>query len=134
MAESNQNKDFMLYDNNRIVIIMSTFTYPSYTREHMQDMHKKDVERWKKMKEDSREIKIINEVNMFQVYIINLNNEGYANCTRSFYCIDSTYVSEIADKLRERFPDSKVVVNDSTIGSMILLCLFNYRSITVTWK
>lgn len=134
MAKSNQNKDFMLYDNNRIVIIMSKFTYPSYTREQMKDMHKIDIERWKKMKEDVRESKIIGEVNVFQGYAINLNNEGYANCTRSFYCIDSTYVSEIADKLRERFPDSKVVVNDSTFGSMILLCLFNYRSITIMWK
>lgn len=114
-------------------IIMSKFTYPSYTREQMQDMHKKDVERWKKMEKDSREIKIINEVNMFQVYIIHLNNEGYANCTRSFYCIDTTFVSEIADKLRERFPDSTVLVNNSTIGSMILSSLFNYKSITVTW-
>ena len=114
-------------------IIMSKFTYPSYTREQMQDMHKKDVERWKRMEKDSREIKIINEVNMFQVYIIHLNNEGYANCTRSFYCIDTTFVSEIADKLRERFPDSTVLVNNSTIGSMILSSLFNYKSITVTW-
>ena len=114
-------------------IIMSKFTYPSYTREQMQDMHKKDVEKWKKMEKDSREIKIINEVNMFQVYIIHLNNEGYVNCTRSFYCIDTTFVSEIADKLRERFPDSTILVNNSTIGSMILSSLFNYKSITVTW-
>ena len=151
----------MLYDNNRIqersgrtlfgrisnnipendvgvcrniVIIMSKFTYPSYTREQMKDMHKIDIERWKKMKEVARESKIIGEVNVFQGYVINLNTEGYTNYTRSFFCRDPTFVSEIADKLRERFPDSKVVVDDSTIGSMILLCLFNYRSITIMWK
>lgn len=97
-------------------------------------MHKEDIERWDKMKKAIRESKIIGEVNVFQGHIINLNNDGYTNYTRSFYCIDSTYVSEIADKLRERFPDSTVVVNDSTIGGMILSSLFNYRSITVTWK
>lgn len=78
--------------------------------------------------------KIIIEVNRFNGYIMNLNTDGYTSYTRSIYCIDPTFVSEIADKMRERFPDSTVVVNNSTIGSMVLWTLFNYRSIIVTWK
>ena len=95
----------------------------------MQDMYKQDVEKWKKIYEDFRKSRIINEVNIFTSYIICGNYNGSTTYTYHFYNRDENFVSDIANGMRKMFPDSSVVVNNYTIWS-----LFNYKSITVTWK
>jgi hypothetical protein len=97
----------------------------TFTNEKLQELRQHSIESDKNIREAIREGKIKDRAEMFTRYILSVNRKGDTSYTDFFYNYDEHFVTDIMDIIRERFPDSTVVINWN---------LFNYTSITVLWK
>ena len=96
-----------------------------YTNEKLKELRQKRIDWEKSLSFRLREEKIKDRAEMLTRYILCVNKEGHKNYTGYFYNYDENFVTDIMDIIRERFPDSNIVIGWS---------LFNYSSITVSWK
>ena len=96
----------------------------------LQEMYQKEIERAK----DPREEIIENRVALFTRRIIFVNNNGCKEITDYFYNYDNNFATDVANRILNNFPDSRAVINDSTTMSILLKCVLNIISITVSWE
>jgi len=105
-----------------------------FTKKDLEKMHNNNVEDCKNRMKAFREEKIKDIILKLTIQILYLNGKSHKICNSYFYNYDNKFSSDIVDRLREKFPDSNIVIHNSNIIGRITLNLFNYTFITVSWE
>ena len=100
-----------------------------FTQENLQELYNRQVQINEDRKQWLQEEQIHSEVSMITREVLSVNNDGHKTCTMYVYNRDKHFATDIADIICKRFPGSIVTISNYTIWR-----LFNYCTITVTWK
>jgi hypothetical protein len=100
----------------------------------LQEMHEKEIERAKGVVNTPREEKIKHRVELLTRRIVFVNTKGCKELTNYIYNYDNNFATDVANRIMNNFPDSHVIINDSTTMSLLLKRVLNTISITVSWE